>query len=53
MKFSSFDEVQLAYSLGKVGTHAAIEVRLPTGRRVKNDPAAKPGGAASRPPSAA
>ena len=31
MKFSSFDEVQLAYSLGKVATHAAH--RGPPGRR--------------------
>ena len=44
MKFSSFAEVQLAYSMGKVGTHAAIEVRLPHGRRVKNDPSVAPAG---------
>ncbi len=43
MKFSSFEEVQLAYSLGKVATHAAIEVRLAAGRFIKNDPTAKPG----------
>ena len=39
MRFASFNEVQLAYSLGKVGTHAVIEVRMPPNRRVKNDPA--------------
>jgi len=43
MQFSSFDEVQLAYSLGRVATHAAIEVRLAQGRFIKNDPSAKPG----------
>ena len=37
MKFSSLDEVQLAYSLGTVDTHAKIEVKLPPGRRVKNE----------------
>ncbi|MEN6558201.1 MAG: DNA-directed RNA polymerase subunit beta', partial [Thermoguttaceae bacterium] len=37
MMFSSVEEVQLAYSLGKVGTHAAITVRLPKDRRVKGD----------------
>jgi DNA-directed RNA polymerase subunit beta' len=37
MKFSSLDEVQLAYSLGAVHTHAKIEVKLPAGRRVKNE----------------
>jgi DNA-directed RNA polymerase subunit beta' len=42
MKFSSFDEVQLAYSMGKVATHASIEVRLADTRFIKNDPA-KPG----------
>ena len=44
MKFASIDEVQLAHSLGKVGTHAAITVRLPKGRRVKGDRGVKPGG---------
>ncbi len=43
MKFSSFEELQLAYSLGKMATHAAIEVRLAEGRFIKNDPSAKPG----------
>src|SRR5271157_789283 len=43
MKFSSFEELQLAYSLGKMATHAAIEVRLADGRFIKNDPSAKPG----------
>ena len=45
MRFSSVDEVQLAHSLGKVGTHAAITVRLRKGRRVKGDRGVKPGGA--------
>ena len=44
MKFASVAEVQLAHSLGVVGTHAAITVRLPKGRRVKGDRGAKPGG---------
>ena len=33
MKFSSVAKVQLATSLGVVGTHAAISVRLPAGRK--------------------
>ncbi|MBX9792114.1 MAG: DNA-directed RNA polymerase subunit beta' [Pirellulales bacterium] len=37
MKFSSLDEVQLAYSLGAVHTHAKIEVKLPGARRTKNE----------------
>ncbi len=37
MTFSSMDEVQLAYSLGKVATHARIKVRLPVGRCLKSD----------------
>ena len=32
MMFSSLDEVQLAYSLGKVDTHARIKVKLPPHR---------------------
>jgi DNA-directed RNA polymerase subunit beta' len=43
MTFSSFDEVQLAYSLGAVDTHAMIKVRLPEGTRVKNRPDIKLG----------
>ena len=43
MKFFSFDELILAYQLGKIATHAAIEVRMPEGRYVKSDPAIKPG----------
>jgi DNA-directed RNA polymerase subunit beta' len=42
MKFFSFDEVLLAYQLGKVATHAAIEVRMPQGRYMKADPSIKP-----------
>jgi len=37
MVFSSLDEVQLAYSLGVVGTHARIKVRLPEGRLIKRE----------------
>ena len=33
----------LAYQLGKIATHAAIEVRLPEGRFIKTDPSVKPG----------
>jgi len=44
MIFSSVDEVQLAHSLGKVGTHAAITVRLPQGRSVKGNRGVKPNG---------
>ncbi len=43
MIFPSFEEVLLAYSLGVVGTHASIQVRLPEGRQVKNDPQVQPG----------
>jgi DNA-directed RNA polymerase subunit beta' len=38
MVFSSIDEVQLAYSLGKVDTHSMIKLRLPPNRGVKNRP---------------
>jgi len=44
MIFASMDEVQLAYSLGAVGTHAAITVRLLKGRKIKGDRGVKPGG---------
>ena len=37
MAFSSLQEVQLAYSLGKVDTHAQIQVRLPANRPLKTD----------------
>jgi len=45
MVFSSMDEVQLAYSLGKAQTHSRIRVKLPKDRRVKSDNPveAKPG----------
>ncbi len=42
MIFSSLDEVQLAYSLGALDTHARIKVKLPPGRKLKGDDA-KPG----------
>ncbi len=42
MVFSSLDEVQLAYSLGALDTHARIRVKLPPGRKLKGDDA-KPG----------
>src|SRR5215467_3241014 len=37
MVFSSLDEVQLAWSLGKVDTHARIKVKLAPTRRLKGD----------------
>ncbi len=37
MKFASLDEVQLAYSMGAVDTHARIQVKLPPTRRVKSE----------------
>jgi DNA-directed RNA polymerase subunit beta' len=43
MRFANVDEIYLAYALGKVATHAAIEVRLPPGRQVKNEPPVAPG----------
>ncbi len=43
MVFSSPEEVQLAYSLGIIDTHALIKVRLEEGRRLKGDPDAQPG----------
>ena len=43
MAFASFQEAMLAYSQGVVATHAAIQVRLPEGRQVKNDPQTRAG----------
>ncbi|MCC7084190.1 MAG: DNA-directed RNA polymerase subunit beta' [Pirellulales bacterium] len=45
MVFSSMEEVLLAYSLGKIDTHARIKVKLPPKRKLKaDDPAqSKPG----------
>ncbi len=45
MVFSSMDEVQLAYSVGKIDTHARIRVKLPPDRRLKVEAPAqsKPG----------
>ena len=43
MTFASVDELQLAYSLGKVDTHAMIRVRLPAGRHIKGRPDVPPG----------
>ncbi|MDZ4819736.1 MAG: DNA-directed RNA polymerase subunit beta' [Planctomycetota bacterium] len=37
MIFSSMEEVQLAYSVKKVSTHARIKVRLPRKRRLKTE----------------
>jgi DNA-directed RNA polymerase subunit beta' len=37
MAFSSLEEVQLAFAMGKVDTHAQIKVRLPKDRRLKTD----------------
>ena len=36
MVFSSLDEVQLAYSMGVVGTHARIKVKLAPERKLKD-----------------
>lgn len=43
MVFASPAEVELAYSLGIVDTHATIKVRLAPGRRVKGQPDLPPG----------
>ena len=43
MTFASETEVQLAYSLGVVDTHAMIRLRLPAGRRVKGRQEIAPG----------
>ena len=37
MRFSAVDEVELAYSLGVVDTHAMIKVRIPDNRVIKGD----------------
>ncbi len=37
MIFSSMDEVETAYSAGKVGTHARIQVRLPRNRTLREN----------------
>ena len=37
MKLSSLEEVETAYSAGKVGTHARITVRLPDDRKLRED----------------
>ena len=44
MIFTSADEVQLAFSLGKVDRHAMIKLRLGAGRRVKNNVGVQPNG---------
>jgi DNA-directed RNA polymerase subunit beta' len=38
MIFASIGEVQLAYALGKIDTHAMIRVKLPPARKVKDRP---------------
>ncbi|MBN1908565.1 MAG: DNA-directed RNA polymerase subunit beta' [Pirellulales bacterium] len=43
MVFSSTDEVQLAYSLGVVDTHAEIKVRVPVGRAIRSTRRVTPG----------
>ncbi|MCC7474357.1 MAG: DNA-directed RNA polymerase subunit beta' [Pirellulales bacterium] len=43
MVFSSLEEVEMAYSAGKVHTHAKIKVRLPKGRCMREDYDAKTG----------
>jgi len=44
MLFSSPEEVDLAYALGKVNRHSIIKVRLPEGRRVKHNLGVQPNG---------
>jgi len=52
MQFASFEEVQLAYSLGKVATHAAIEVRLPQIASSRATPRSNPARSSRRPSAA-
>jgi DNA-directed RNA polymerase subunit beta' len=44
MVFSNPMEADYAYSIGKIALHAKIKVRLPKGRKLKNDDPASPGG---------
>ena len=37
MVFSSTDEVELAYSLGAIDTHAKIKVKMPSGTKVRSE----------------
>ena len=43
MIFSSLNEVQLAYSLGAIDTHARVKVKLPPMRRLKSETESAPG----------
>jgi DNA-directed RNA polymerase subunit beta' len=43
MIFASITEVQLAYALGKIDTHAMIKVKLPPRRKIKGRPDVAPG----------
>ena len=52
MMFASVDEVQLAYSLGVVGTHAAIKVRLPQAAASRATAASSPADWSKRPSAA-
>ena len=52
MIFASFQEAMLAYSERCVATHAAIQVRLPEGRQIKNEPLTHPANASTRPSAA-
>ncbi len=47
--FASPEEVIQAYDLGKVGVHAAVEVRLPAGKVVVDEAHAEPGQATAPP----
>ena len=42
MTFATFEEADLAHSLGVIGRHAKIKVRLPEGRELKLDEQEKP-----------
>jgi DNA-directed RNA polymerase subunit beta' len=44
MTFSNPMEADYAYSVGKIALHAKIKVRLPKGRKLKNDEPSSPGG---------
>lgn len=44
MIFSSIEEIYTAYDLGKVQLHTPIQVRLPKGYKVKNNPQFQDGG---------
>src|SRR5512144_2850522 len=44
MMFASIAELHMAYAQGKITTHTRIKMRLPAGRRVKNNVGVQPDG---------